>query len=472
MASTSSKILPIFKKKSTDQGETLSGTDQDDTIFGRGGNDRIYGYGGNDTLYGNAGNDVLDGGSDSGNDSDSIKGGNGDDVIVARTGSGNSHFNGGPGNDTLNYHESSTVDESYASLLSIAVDVNLSTGIAHKIGRGTDMLTSIENVIGTKGHDKLTGNADNNMLRGWSGNDTLLGEAGDDTLYGDNGNDLLEGGKGDDALYPGSGNDIVYGGAGEDTADYSTANPGDGYGVIVDLAQNTATKSGKRYRDQLRDIENVTGNSQDDQLAGNAGNNVLDGNGGNDILVGRAGNDQLMGGVGNDTLSGDADNDVLMGGDGNDTLRGGDGNDALIGGAGNDDLYGGTGSDTYLLGREGREERISEWGYINGQPPENTAKWASDVTFDQLWWTREDNDLLVNIVGTRTEARFADWYLGTAHQGMAFKAGDGKTLSNAKLDGLVQAMAGLLIPPQGQTALSDDYRRALLPVLASSWVPA
>ena len=56
-------------------------------------------------------------------------------------------------------------------------------------GGGTDVLVSIENLLGSQLSDWLTGNSAANWLGGGGGNDTLNGGAGADTLYGDDGSD-------------------------------------------------------------------------------------------------------------------------------------------------------------------------------------------------------------------------------------------------------------------------------------------
>ncbi|MGA9443123.1 MAG: calcium-binding protein, partial [Methyloceanibacter sp.] len=70
----------------------------------------------------------------------------------------------------------------------------------------------------------------------------------------------------------------------------------------------------------LTDVENIVGSSQDDVLIGNALENRLDGGAGDDVLRGDAGNDMLLGGEGNDTLVGGPGNDTFDGGEDTDTV--------------------------------------------------------------------------------------------------------------------------------------------------------
>ncbi len=66
----------------------------------------------------------------------------------------------------------------------------------------------IENALGGKGNDKITGNAVDNRLTGGGGSDVISGGSGGDLLLGCGGKDTLNGGSGDDLLYGGSGNDF------------------------------------------------------------------------------------------------------------------------------------------------------------------------------------------------------------------------------------------------------------------------
>lgn len=301
---------------------TLNGSANRDLIDGRSGNDTLQGLGGEDRLLGRQGNDTLIGGA-------------GADIL-----------DGGTGTDTASYSTSAS-----------AVNVNLSTGTGTGGDAQGDVLTSIENVVGSNHNDTLTGSASA---------------------------DGLEGGNGDDVLEGGGGADVINGGADNDTASYASS----AAGVNVNLSTG-ATSGGDAVGDTFGSIENLTGSNQNDGLTGDAGANTLSGLDGSDTLDGGQGNDILNGGAGADNLDGGADTDTVTyesssdgvnvnlmtggtsGGDavgdvlsnienltgsnhfdnltgdaGANTLSGLDGNDTLIGGAGADVLNGGNGVDT------------------------------------------------------------------------------------------------------------------------------
>jgi Ca2+-binding RTX toxin-like protein len=341
----------------SDGNDTVSARDGNDTVQGRGGNDVLLGGGGDDILDGGAGNDRLDGGA--GVDRASYAtataavtvslavqgtaqatGGAGSDTLVSIEALEGSAFNdtltgsaaadtliGGDGNDTLNGGNGNDllmggagadtltggagVDTvSYAGEAA-AVTVTLTQTTA-QAGTG-DVLSGIENLIGTDFNDTLNGDANANRLEGGAGSDTLRGGTGNDTLVGGAGNDTLDGEAGADRLEGGDGSDQAYYGA-SDAA------------VTVNLTTGTGS-GGHAQGDVLVSVEKVSGSAYGDTLTGEAGSNELFGLAGNDTLRGMAGDDGLFGGDGED---------ILEGGDGNDYLRGNAGADRLDGGAGND----------------------------------------------------------------------------------------------------------------------------------------
>lgn len=251
---------------------------------------------GDDSLAGDGADNMLDGGAGD----DSLAGRGGDDTLI-----------GGQGRDLGDYSDAAQ-----------AVTVDLAAGTATGGDAGTDQLSGIEDIVGGRGNDLLTGDALDNAFDGGAGADSLAGGGGGDTLTGGSGNDTLAGGAGDDSLL---------GGAGSDLGDYSAATQA----VAVDLEAGTASGA-DIGNDQLSGIENVAGGGGKDSLAGDGAVNDIDGGAGNDSLSGRGGDDRLVGGEGADTLIGGAGNDDLAGGAGNDRFIGGEGNDTLSGGAGRD----------------------------------------------------------------------------------------------------------------------------------------
>ena len=282
---------------------TLTG---DDVLFGEGGNDQIFGNAGNDSIDGGAGNDTLVGG----NGSNFLEGGAGDDTI-----DGGADV-GGEDPDVASYSSSPS-----------EVTVDLGTGVAND-GFGTvDALVNIENVSGSSFSDRLTGNADGNVMAGLDGSDTIYGGDGNDQLVGGGGDDWLEGGAGDDTIDGGADDGLAPSdGLLADVADYR----GSLSGVTVDLGTGVAN-DGFGAVDALVNIETVFGSEYADTLTGNADGNVLAGFDGSDTIYGGDGNDLLVGDAGDDFLFGEAGDDLIVAGEGSDRINGGAGNDSLSG---------------------------------------------------------------------------------------------------------------------------------------------
>ncbi|NBB14527.1 hypothetical protein GVN21_04030 [Caulobacter sp. SLTY] len=321
--------------------DVLTGDTGNNVLAGAEGNDELVGGEGNDTLYGDgivwmtsdqggsgpitftadlasdpelgavSGNDILRGGAGS----DILEGGGGDDLLLG--GLGNDTIRGGDGIDTVSYE-----DISVANGIGVGVyllrpeNVNRSQGDG-----GSDIITGVENVIGSQISDTLDGDHNNNVLTGLGGNDLLIGEGGDDTLDGGAGEDFLRGRDGNDIAYGGldndffsggEGNDVMDGGEGFDRASMFLSLPTDiQIGATVDLAITTAQDTGHGM-DTFISIEHVSGTTFSDTFYGNDGANWLWGTGGNDTLDGRGGDDLLEAGIGTN---------ILTGGDGIDTVR-------------------------------------------------------------------------------------------------------------------------------------------------------
>ena len=352
--------------------EHLIGSSHGDTLIGSSGINRLDGGEGNDTLQGEGGNDTLIGGEGA----DILNGGVGADVL-----------DGGSGTDTATY-------EGMTSGLGIVLD----TGATWGAGEG-DILSSIENVIGTDYSDSITGSFGDNVLTGGGGHDVLDGRQGEDELYGGAGNDVLIGGWGsyDDALYGGAGNDTLFGGAGLDHMD-----GGDGIDTVtyeddplgaIGINLTSGSSWGGAWGDTIVNVENVIGSDGNDTLVGSADVNVLDGGKGNDFIDGREGDDTLIGGEGNDTINGGWGNgkDWMSGGAGDDTLIGGAGNDWMLGGEGNNTYIGGSGNDTACY-----SDILSAAVQVNLATGEASGGAAGDTydSIENLWGSWWDDTLI------------------------------------------------------------------------------
>lgn len=402
-------LFDVENVQGTALADSITGNSADNYLMGLAGADKLYGREGNDNLEGGLGADRLDGGSGldwalyaastsgvivSLYNNANFGGASGDTLFdienilgsaFADTLTGNSVANflqGGAGNDKLNGREgddnleggegADTIDGGIGNDWALyssskqAVTVSLASNAGNARGALGDILTSIENVLGSSFADLITGNALNNAIEGGSGDDTIRGGGGTDQINGGLGKDVLDGGEGVDWL------------------SYSNA----GSGVTVNLSTNTV--GGAAFGDQISNFELLIGSQFADTLTGSSIDNVIEGRAGDDRLFGLGGADRLDGGLGADTIdggegidrlvfsgaasavivdlavaannggwaagdvysnienvegtqfadaiTGDAQTNLLIGLEGNDTLKGGAGHDTLIGGAGNDTL--------------------------------------------------------------------------------------------------------------------------------------
>lgn len=269
--------------------ENLIGPRGESIIFGSSvdniltGNGEIYGREGNDTIFirgglaeGNEGDDLiisqkfaaeLRGGEGNdtliGTDSDGEKdgeeillGGAGDDLMIGNTGI--DFFDGGSGVDT--------VDFSYTTA---DADIDLDREEAIFLGRVTETVRNVENVIGTDGDNVITGSDADNVLNGAGGNDILIGGLGVDTFDG---------------------------GAGSDTLDFSYTR------ADADIDLNTGEVTfANGVVETFANIENLIGTRGENALIGDDGDNVIEGDNKDDTLTGMGGRDTFVFRLGDDT---------------------------------------------------------------------------------------------------------------------------------------------------------------------------
>ena len=348
-------------------GNTLTGGFGDDTLSGLDGNDTLTGGGGDDLISGGLGADSIDGGT---------------------------------GTDTVSFVSSGA-----------AIDIDLgSTSAASTIAGSEssgDVLTNVENALGSQHDDVILGSSEDNVLKGNRGDDTLTGLAGMDVLIGDDGADSLVGGAGEDNLDGGAGNDLLDGGSDKDTL-----SGGDGNDILL----------------------GGDGTGEDDQLIGGTGIDRLVGGTGNDILLGGDGDDNALTNITAGAGTPSAQAAGLYGGAGDDTLDGGAGDDTLDGGAGNDQyLFGpGSGDDTVTTG--GGEDSLI----------------FSEINSDQLWFSEVAGavsghyNLVITAIGLGTTVTVKDWRISSSEAGgnpaRRIIAAD-KALAHADVAALVSAMA-------------------------------
>ncbi|WP_422463575.1 calcium-binding protein [Endozoicomonas sp. ALB115] len=481
-----------------------------------GGDDSITGTSANDILLGGAGNDTLTGGA--GNDQ--YVGGTGDDTYVYTSGQDVIDSTGG-GTDILRFSGGIGFSDVSSGLVKSGDDLilrvaggpnqvtlkNFFLGGEHLVETMTfdtggqitsDQIFGVfglpvpnpsadyDNTLeGTTGDDaSLAGTVQNDLVKGFNGDDQLLGNAGNDRLEGSNGADTLNGGAGNDLLIGGRGNDtyvinagggqdvIVNSGGGSDTLhfdgiDFNQVSSGlmrSGNDFILRISGGTDQVT---FKDWFLGGDNVVdtitfasgGQLSAAQIFGAFGASNPDPAGSPDYQ--NLPDERSFGTI----LSGSAGDQVILGSSDADLLDGGAGNDQLYGNAGSDYLMGGDGNDTYHFAANGGSDTINN---LSNTPADTDVLQLSGIEEENLWFTREGDNLLIDVIGSDDQITVQDWYSNDAQKLDQIRTSDAVLLAN-KMDNLVNAMAGFDAPPPGNAQLPDDTRTQVNPVIAANW---
>ncbi len=359
---------------------------------------------------------------------------------------------------------------------------NVSDIVVENASEGTDTVrSSITYVLGVNVENlTLTGamaiNGTGNTL-----NNVLIGNSAANTLSGGTGADQMTGGAGNDTY-------VV-----ENIGDVVTENANEGMDVVQSAITYTLGVNVENLTLMGATAINGTGNTLDNVLIGNGAINALTGGAGNDTLDGGAGADKLTGGAGNDTYLVDNTGDVVteLASEGTDTVLSsvtyalaanvenitlagttainGTGNsldNVLRGNSAANTLGGGAGNDTYLFGRGSGQDQISSY---DAQSTDDKVIFGAAIAADQIWFSKNNNDLRVDVLGTSDQVTLQNWYLDTAYRVDKFQTSDGSVLLDSQVENLVNAMAAFAPPPPGQLNLSPEMQSALVPVITTSW---
>ncbi|MGC5830418.1 calcium-binding protein [Ralstonia pseudosolanacearum] len=492
---------------------TISAGNGDDTI-------QIGAWAMRTTIDAGNGNDIINIDSYGASQGADITGGTGDDQIRLGYYGATLHFNRGDGHDTV----SSAANAGNKTIVFgpgiSAADLSatrLGNDIVLNIGTNGDAITVTNWFQGDAYRIDHATFADGTQ---WDQNNfrhlvtTVTGTAGDDTINGWQGDDILIGGDGNDTLVANGGNDQLYGGAGNDSLrvnDNASASVDGGDGNDTISADNGTTST-------------ISAGNGDDivQIGAWSFRSTIDGGAGNDIIK----IDTYGASQGADIAGGTGDDQISLGYYGA-TLRfnRGDGHDTVSSAANADNktiVFGSgitaanlsatrVGDDMVLnIGANGDAITITNW-FQSGQYRLRNLMFADGTTIDatglvatynvnassgttkiqaltgfddkpladvinfktansrQLWFERQDDDLLVSVIGSHDVADFTDWYSMSTHQNLQLRAADGLSLTGQQVDALVQAMAQFSAPPAGQTTLTPELQDKLAPVIAANW---
>jgi Ca2+-binding RTX toxin-like protein len=464
----------------------------DDVLNGTTGKDLLVGGAGNDTLASGKGNDTLIGGD--GNDTYLFAAGDGQDVIQDIAGTNTLRFTGGitfsqvgsgltksgdnlilkvsGGNDQV------TIEDFFKLGGSTIKNIEFESGGAISAQQifgafGMTMPTSA-----ASGFDaEQVGDQHDNTLTGTTGNDRLSGQAGNDQLQGGQGNDLLIGGWGDDTYLfaKGDGQDVINNeGGGVDKLrftgaigfnDVASGLTKSGDDLILKIAgtsdQVTIQKFFQGGDYAMDSIEFESGGSiSADQIFGAYG--LTNPNPVSSPDYTNLPSEKAFGTVthatnASETLIGSSDADLLDAGAGNDVLQGNKGNDYLIGGQGND---------TYKFAKGDGQDTINNFSNL----PNETDKLVlgDGITKSDLWFTRQGQNLVIDMAGSTDRITVDHWFDGDANQLDEIHTGQSVLLKD-KVDALVSAMASFDNPAAGDMAIDKNIKDETATAIAAAW---
>ena len=476
------ELFKFGKSIGTDGNDIIKDDDFGSIITGLGGNDKLYGNGGDDTIIGGAGNDYM-------------AGGDGEDVYLFSKGFGNDEINALAADgkkDVIEFDETimpsnvSIGRQDFDLILTITYDdgtladsirvhsyfqeqgTSSATLAAIKFSDGTSWdyeyaITHWNSIPGIDGGVTMEGNDSKNNLTGTTMNDILVGNGGNDTLDAKGGSDVLAGGKGDDILNGGQGDDAY------------VWNLGDGFDTIIDggnfdkiifgkgikfedltfryedfglnIYVNGDETQGMRILGQFQYTSNViedlhfydgtvvhlseigltlTQTDEKEIINGTIYDDIIYAKGGNDSIYADKGNDVIYAGDGNDYIQCVAGNNYIDCGDGNDSVSGSGGDDYIIGGKGDDSLHGTSGDDTYVWNLGDGFDSI---GDSSGT---DVIQFGAGVTFDDLSFRGEGNNLLIFVKGDETQGMsIGNFFYSSSNHIEYLKFADG---SDVRLD--------------------------------------
>jgi|GEM_PF-1359966 len=341
--------------------------------------------------------------------SDPIVGTDEDDIFAVNGVSGFTTYDGGLGNDQIQFVEDGAILRLSAFN---ARDVETITANSHTnvsiLSNSSDnlldfsgtSLVGIDHIDTGLGDDTIIGSDTTDVIIAGLGNDRALGGAGDDLfIIGPAaGTDYIDGQSGTDAILLTDGTTLLSLSNTSFSSEQIEAISSDITGPITMMAGTSGIHwnlSGIALTN-ITAISSTLSESGDVYVAANVQSNVS-GGAGHDAITGSQLADTLVGGVGDDTLAGGDGDDVFLyaQGDGQDSFDGGNGFDQILI----------TGADTTLLaGAFTNIELISSNGYANvsisGSIWDDTIDF-SGVTLDgiALLTTSSGNDSIIGSSG-------------------------------------------------------------------------
>ena len=129
---------------------------------------------------------------------------------------------------------------------------------------------------------------------------------------------------------------------------------------------------------------------------------------------------------------------------------------------GNDLLEGGRGNDVYQYALGDGDDIIED---TSGR---NDSLVLSELASDDIWFSRNDDNLTIGFAGNDGSITVTDWFDGKQHQIESIVAEDG-SFNAAQINQLVDAMAGFEPAVGAGNVVPTTTHEALAPSLIKSW---
>tara|TARA_R110000850_G_scaffold238024_3_gene362698 strand:- start:658 stop:4581 length:3924 start_codon:yes stop_codon:yes gene_type:complete len=165
-------------------------------------------------------------------------------------------------------------------------------------------------------------------------------------------------------------------------------------------------------------------------------------------------------------INGSGSHDTLIGSQGDDTLVGGSGNDYLDGGEGDDILIGGEGNDIYRVSvGNGADTIVNQKANINET---DTLELIDNQSINNLWFSQDQNDLEISVLGSDTQVLIQDWFLSDQSKLDFIRNGD-NYLDQQSVDILINAMASFVAPSAGDINLTNEEQQQIGTAIIAAW---
>ena len=90
-----------------------------------------------------------------------------------------------------------------------------------------------------------------------------------------------------------------------------------------------------------------------------------------------------------------------------------------------------------------------------------------EFSFEDLWFSRDENNLQIDIAGTDHQVTISNWYSNTNYQLDSIEV-RASVLLNNQVDQLVSVMAAYSMPSGAGNVIPQDIKNELQPVIAAT----